>query len=126
MKINQLNFYNRNSMSFAGEFFINQDGMLERDIVVNNEHGIHCRPATSIMQYMKKNNPADVDIFVLTPESGEKVAVNNSILALLMLALGKGHKAKIIAPRDLTEDAFNKIADSFELYHDSDFDKLNK
>ena len=75
---------------------------VEKQVVVNREHGLHARPATLFVQLASKFNSS-----VKIEKDGEAVD-GKSIIAVLSLGGNKGMKMKLIAEG---EDASEAIAD---------------
>ena len=64
---------------------------LTKELVVQNKMGIHARPAAMIVRI---TNRFKADIFV---EKDDEQVNGKSIMALMMLAAGKGSKVRFIA-----------------------------
>lgn len=77
---------------------------MERTIVVNNEKGIHIRPAGDIAK-VSKNFKSAMEI-----EFNGKRANTKSIMILMSLGVRKGNEIKIIANGEDAEDAITALA----------------
>ena len=73
--------------------------MIEKEIQIVNEQGLHARPATALVNLTQKFNS---DIFLL---SGEKKINAKSILGVLVLAAEKGSTLGIQAIGNDAEEA---------------------
>ncbi|KDR94881.1 phosphocarrier protein [Peptoclostridium litorale DSM 5388] len=65
--------------------------MLEREYVVNNEVGLHARPAALFVQCTNKFLS---DIYI---QKGNKRVDGKSIMGVMSLGIGQGENIKIIA-----------------------------
>lgn len=65
-----------------------------KELVVQNQMGIHARPAAMIVRI---TNKFKADVFV---EKEDEQVNGKSIMGLMMLAAGKGSKVKFIAKGD--------------------------
>ena len=79
--------------------------MFSRDVVVNNQVGLHARPATFFIQ---KANEFGCSIWV---EKEERKVNAKSLLGVLSLGIVKGTGITIMADGADEEDAVNALAD---------------
>lgn len=86
---------------------------VERILLVQNQMGIHARPAAMIV---RAANKYDSDMFF---EKDDEQVNGKSIMGLMMLAAGKGSEIKAIASG---HDA-NKVLDELETLFASKFDE---
>ena len=84
--------------------------MEKREISVRNHAGIHCRPASVILNAVNNDFP---DTRVTLIANGEKVDVK-SILSLISLGLACGSKAELITEGKDEAKAIQVIGDLFE------------
>ena len=98
-------------------------GKIERDVIISQQNGIHCRPAGFITK-LNRYSPQDVYIQKENREP-EKIG---SIISLLALELHRGDKVKLIVddsyPDDKLFDAITKclsakdVNECAEIYQD--------
>lgn len=62
-----------------------------KEFIINNEMGIHARPATQFVQIVA-NYESEVEVINL---NNGKVAEGRSIISMLMLTAQKGHKVRL-------------------------------
>lgn len=74
--------------------------LIKKNIIIENELGLHARPAALFVQIANKFNS---EIFV--EKNGERVS-GKSIMGLMMLAAEKGSQITIIAQGEDAEQAF--------------------
>lgn len=86
--------------------------MTEREVIIRNEQGIHCRPAAVIL---KETKDYEGEIRVRT-ESGEANLV--SVMSLLSLGLEHGRKITIHVDGPDEEKVADKLAELFEYNFD--------
>lgn len=79
--------------------------MYMREAVVNNQVGLHARPATFFIQ---KANEFKSSIWV---ESGERRVNAKSLLGVLSLGIVKGTTIQLIAQGDDEEEAVNALVE---------------
>lgn len=82
---------------------MNQNPRVEEEIRIENELGLHARPASLFVQLANKFAS---DIFV--EKEGDTVS-GKSIMGIMMLAAGKGAKIKIIAEGRDAEEAIRRF-----------------
>ncbi|MCH6257123.1 HPr family phosphocarrier protein [Puniceicoccaceae bacterium K14] len=80
---------------------------VERLLKVENQMGIHARPAAMIVRV---TNKFDSDIFF---EKDEEQVNGKSIMGLMMLAAGKGSQIKAIATGSDANDVLEELANLF-------------
>ena len=88
--------------------------MVEKEITIQNESGLHARPAAIIVQ---KANGFRSDIFL---EKDEDRVNAKSIMGVMMLAAAFGTKIKVIAEGDDEEEAMKTITRLLESDIDSE------
>lgn len=81
--------------------------MIERKLVINNEFGLHARPAA---KFVKLTNKFNSDIYL--EKNGERVN-GRSILEIMMLALEQGALVKVIIDGEDEKDAFGVVEEFF-------------
>lgn len=84
--------------------------MEKRTICIRNSAGIHCRPASVILNAVNNDFP-DTKVTLLA--SGESIEVNG-ILALISLGLCCGSKAELQVEGGDEKRALQEIGDLFE------------
>jgi len=80
---------------------------LERVLQVQNEMGIHARPAAMIVRL---TNKFDSDIVF---EKDDEQVNGKSIMGLMMLAAGKGSRIKVLASGSDASEALDRIEELF-------------
>ena len=76
---------------------------LEQEVVVNNIHGLHARPAAIFVQIANKFDSA-----VKIERNGE-VVDGKSIIAVLSLGIAKGTKVRLILEGNDAEEAASEL-----------------
>ena len=84
--------------------------MQKRTVCVRNTAGIHCRPASVILNVITERYPDTVFTVV---SDGEKTEING-ILALISMGLCCGSKLELLAEGKDEEKAIAEIGDLFE------------
>ena len=79
--------------------------MAERKVVVNNETGLHARPAASLVQFVK-NYPGEVKIIKDGKEANAK-----SIFNVMSLGIAKGTEITLIAEGEDEEKFVDELVD---------------
>jgi len=79
--------------------------MVIREVIINNQVGLHARPATFFIQ---KANEFKSSIWI---EKGERRVNAKSLLGVLSLGIVKGTAINIIADGMDAEDAIQTLAD---------------
>ena len=82
--------------------------MVEKDVVVTSDAGIHARPAMMLVKEAMKY-PCSVTLI-----KGEIEADCKSIMSVLSLAIVSGTKLKIRASGDKSEEAVNSVVAMIE------------
>lgn len=82
--------------------------MAERKVVVNNETGLHARPAASLVQFVK-NYPGEVKIIKDGKEANAK-----SIFNVMSLGIAKGTEITLIAEGENEEKFVDELVDFIE------------
>jgi len=88
--------------------------MVEKEITLKNESGLHARPAAIIVQ---NANNFKSDIFL---EKNEDRVNAKSIMGVMMLAAATGSKIKVIAEGDDEIEALDQISKILESDIDSE------
>ena len=88
--------------------------MHKRTVCIRNTAGIHCRPASVILNAIN-GEFSGTRFSILT--SGEEIELNG-ILALISLGLACGTKAELCADGGNEVEALQKIGDLFEKVYD--------
>ncbi|MDP2922526.1 MAG: HPr family phosphocarrier protein [Candidatus Omnitrophota bacterium] len=78
---------------------------IEEEIVVNNPHGLHARPAALLVQIASK-----FDSSVKLEKNGELID-GKSIIAILSLGINKGAGVKLIVEGADATEAFRELKD---------------
>lgn len=86
--------------------------MIERKAKINNEQGIHCRPASVILKEMRDY---EGDIYILTDNGEAKLL---SVMGLLGLGLDKGRDITIRVEGSDEEEVSKRLVDLFEFNYD--------
>jgi phosphotransferase system HPr (HPr) family protein len=76
---------------------------IEEQIIVNNPHGLHARPAALLVQIANK-----FDSSVMLEKNGEAVDAK-SIIAILSLGINKGMQVKLIVEGLDAKEAFGEL-----------------
>ena len=85
---------------------------IEEEILVNNVHGLHARPASIFVQIANK-----FDSSVKVDKDGE-VIDGKSIIAILSLGINKGMKVKLMIDGNDAVQAFEELKRFLESNHD--------
>ena len=80
---------------------------VERNLLVQNQMGIHARPAAMIV---RAANKYESEMFF---EKDDEQVNGKSIMGLMMLAAGKGSTIKVIASGNDAEQALNELEELF-------------
>lgn len=89
--------------------------MAEKKVLIRNRAGIHCRPASVILNAINTNYP-DTKFSIVS--EGHFPVELNSILSLISLGLHHGNEALLKAEGPNAEEACEKIAELFETEFD--------
>lgn len=76
---------------------------VEQDIIVNNPHGLHARPASVFVQIANK-----FDSSVRLEKDGE-VVDGKSIIAILSLGVNKGMALRVVVNGSDAREAFEEL-----------------
>lgn len=79
--------------------------MIEKNVTVTNETGLHARPAASLVQFVK-NYPGEVKIVKDGKEANAK-----SIFNVMSLGISKGTEIKLIVEGEGEEEFADKLVD---------------
>lgn len=85
--------------------------MVEANIVVNHEVGLHARPAA---QFVKTAQSFDAAITVTNVTKGSDAVDAKSILRVLTLAVVQGNEVKITADGEDEENALSTLLELIE------------
>jgi len=85
---------------------------VQKEITVNNPHGLHARPASLFVQIANKFDSA-----VHLEREGEAVD-GKSIIAVLSLGVNKGMKVNLIVEGNDSSLAFEELKEFLERGHD--------
>ncbi len=77
--------------------------IIEKEVVIKNESGLHARPAALFIQIANKYN-SDVMI-----KKGKKEINGKSIMGILMLAADKGSKIKLKVSGEDAQEAMKEL-----------------
>ena len=86
--------------------------MIVKKVMVNNESGLHARPATNFINFIKK---FECDIHI--EKDGEKINAR-SIIALLTMGISKGSEVEISTSGVDEEVAMVEVVDFIEALQD--------
>nr|WP_072514354.1 HPr family phosphocarrier protein [Ndongobacter massiliensis] len=82
--------------------------MVEKQVTIVNETGLHARPAAALVQFVK-NIPGDVELV----KEG-KVANAKSIFNVMSLGISKGTEITVRVNGDNEEENLNKVVEFIE------------
>ena len=85
---------------------------LESEIVVNNPHGLHVRPAAVFVQIANKFDS------VVQLESNGELVEGKSIIAILSLGVNKGATVKLVVDGLDANEAFDELKNFLEKGND--------
>lgn len=86
-----------------------QDSVLSAEFVVRNEHGLHARPGTALVNVIKKFDSA---ITVTNLDGSGKPANGRSLMKVVALGVKKGHKLRFTAEGSDAEQALSAIGNA--------------
>ncbi|WP_058911843.1 fused PTS fructose transporter subunit IIA/HPr protein [Entomohabitans teleogrylli] len=86
-----------------------QDGVLSAEFVVRNEHGLHARPGTMLVNTIKQFNS---EITVTNLDGTGKPANGRSLMKVVALGVKKGHRLRFTAQGADAEQALNAIGEA--------------
>ena len=76
---------------------------IKDDIIVNNRHGLHARPAALFVRIASKYDSA------VKLERGDESVDGKSIISILSLGVNKGAKVRLIVAGEDARDAFSEL-----------------
>ena len=82
--------------------------MVEKNVVVTNETGLHARPAAALVQFVKAM-PGDVELI----KEG-KVANAKSIFSVMSSGISKGTEITVRVNGENEEENLNKVVEFIE------------
>lgn len=85
------------------------DDVLSAEFVVRNEHGLHARPGTMLVNTIKQFNS---DITVTNLDGTGKPANGRSLMKVVALGVKKGHRLRFTARGADAEQALKAIGDA--------------
>ncbi|EDA7064392.1 fused PTS fructose transporter subunit IIA/HPr protein [Salmonella enterica subsp. enterica serovar Enteritidis] len=85
------------------------DDVLSAEFVVRNEHGLHARPGTMLVNTIKQFNS---EITVTNLEGTGKPANGRSLMKVVALGVKKGHRLRFTAQGEDAEQALKAIGDA--------------
>ncbi|WGA64792.1 fused PTS fructose transporter subunit IIA/HPr protein [Escherichia fergusonii] len=85
------------------------DDVLSAEFVVRNEHGLHARPGTMLVNTIKQFNS---EITVTNLDGTGKPANGRSLMKVVALGVKKGHRLRFTAQGEDAEQALNAIGDA--------------
>jgi len=85
------------------------DNLLTAEFVVRNEHGLHARPGTMLVNTIKQFNS---DVTVTNLDGSGKPANGRSLMKVVALGVKKGHRLRFTAQGDDAEQALKAIGDA--------------
>ncbi len=88
---------------------VNTDELLSAEFVVRNEHGLHARPGTMLVNTIKQFNS---DVTVTNLDGSGKPANGRSLMKVVALGVKKGHRLRFTAQGADAEQALKAIGDA--------------
>lgn len=85
------------------------DDMLSEEFVIRNEHGLHARPGTMLVNTIKKFTS---DITVTNLDGSGKPANGRSLMKVVALGVKKGHRLRFTAQGDDARQALDAIGEA--------------
>ncbi|EBY6344282.1 HPr family phosphocarrier protein [Salmonella enterica subsp. enterica serovar Enteritidis] len=85
------------------------DDVLSAEFVVRNEHGLHARPGTMLVNTIKQFNS---EITVTNLDGTGKPANGRSLMKVVALGMKKGHRLRFTAQGEDAEQALKAIGDA--------------
>lgn len=85
------------------------DDVLSAEFVVRNEHGLHARPGTMLVNTIKQYNS---EITVTNLDGTGKPANGRSLMKVVALGVKKGHRLRFTAQGEDAEQALKAIGDA--------------
>ena len=85
------------------------DDQLSAEFVVRNEHGLHARPGTLLVNTIKQFNS---EVTVTNLDGSGKPANGRSLMKVVALGVKKGHRLRFTAQGEDAQNALNAIGDA--------------
>lgn len=85
------------------------DAALSAEFVIKNEHGLHARPGTMLVNTIKQFN---CDVTVINLDGTGKPANGRSLMKVVALGVKKGHRLRFTAKGDEAEQALQAIGEA--------------
>lgn len=85
------------------------DDLLSEEFVIRNEHGLHARPGTMLVNTIKQFNS---EITVTNLDGSGKPANGRSLMKVVALGVKKGHRLRFTAQGEDAEQALKAIGDA--------------
>ncbi|MFP5453546.1 HPr family phosphocarrier protein [uncultured Parvimonas sp.] len=82
--------------------------MLEKNVIIKNETGLHARPAASLVQFVKKYNES-IEIIL-----DNKVADAKSIFNVMSLGISKGTEVTLRVDGENEEKTLGEVVNFIE------------
>jgi len=86
-----------------------QTSLLTAEFVIRNEHGLHARPGTALVNVIKQFNS---EITVTNLDGSGKPANGRSLMKVVALGVKKGHHLRFTANGEDAELALKTIGDA--------------
>lgn len=88
---------------------VETDSALSAEFVIKNEHGLHARPGTVLVNTIKQFN---CDVTVTNLDGSGKPANGRSLMKVVALGVKKGHRLRFNAQGEEAEKALNAIGEA--------------
>ncbi|MCS3431602.1 fused PTS fructose transporter subunit IIA/HPr protein [Klebsiella sp. BIGb0407] len=88
---------------------VETDSALSAEFVIKNEHGLHARPGTVLVNTIKQFN---CDVTVINLDGTGKPANGRSLMKVVALGVKKGHRLRFNAQGEEAEQALNAIGEA--------------
>ena len=85
------------------------DDVLSEEFVIRNEHGLHARPGTMLVNTIKQFSS---DITVTNLDGSGKPANGRSLMKVVALGVKKGHRLRFTAQGDDARQALDAIGEA--------------
>ncbi|WP_297206530.1 fused PTS fructose transporter subunit IIA/HPr protein [uncultured Pluralibacter sp.] len=85
------------------------DDLLSAEYVIRNEHGLHARPGTMLVNTIKQFNS---DVTVTNLDGSGKPANGRSLMKVVALGVKKGHRLRFTAQGDDAQQALDAIGEA--------------
>ncbi|MGC6386372.1 fused PTS fructose transporter subunit IIA/HPr protein [Ewingella sp. S1.OA.A_B6] len=86
-----------------------EENVLSAEFVIRNEHGLHARPGTALVNVIKQFNS---DITVTNLDGSGKPANGRSLMKVVALGVKKGHRLRFTATGEEAEVALKTIGET--------------